>query len=621
MVERKKWSKHQNGFMKDHRTEDNLFIMNTLLNGVKRKKDQAYMCYVDFAKFFDTINRDHLYYKLISNGIGGNIINIIKSMYDSGHYTVKIENELFGKVDSRTGVKQGCCMSPLLSNIFQNDLHEIFDQECMPLKLNNKTINSLSWADDLVLISTSPAGLQRCLDKLLDYCYKWGLSVNSGKTKCMIVNDNRRNISSTSHFYYNTKELELVRSYTYLGFCMHKSNNLKYVVEDRIKKATRMIYPIKQLSLAGNYINIPVAMSVFDKQVTPMLLYGAAVWSLPTKKNLCYINGVKETTEKTRNLANKLITDVLKRPSEVITARRVGKRDRTHPRNFLVELKKTEEKYQLLHTKDATFTSFETKTVNNKIESMVNKFYKFLMGQSKFASNTACMGELGRYPIYIKAWTLAVKYWLRLEKGTKNVLLNDAYKEKKHQKYWWYINVEKILKENGFQYASEKSQGLHIKSFCAQFEQRLKDQHMQKWHARMTESKNITHAIKVDYIYNKAHYLDNLASNHIKNVVSKLRIGHNNLGYSIKNAQKSCPKCPQTVETLEHTLLHCKEYEEGRKVFIEKLSKQNYYGEFMANNDRTKVINMLELHPQCYIWKSKKDICTYLKYVDDIRKI
>ena len=68
-------------------------------------------------------------------------------------------------------------MSPLLSNIFQNDLHEIFDESCDPIDLNNMTLNSISWADDLVLCSLTKQSLQNSLDKLCNYCDKWGLSV------------------------------------------------------------------------------------------------------------------------------------------------------------------------------------------------------------------------------------------------------------------------------------------------------------------------------------------------------------------------------------------------------------------------------------------------------------
>ena len=41
--------------------------------------------------------------------------------------------------------------------------------------------NSLSFADDLVIISESAEGLQNSLNKLQNYCEKWGLTVNIDK--------------------------------------------------------------------------------------------------------------------------------------------------------------------------------------------------------------------------------------------------------------------------------------------------------------------------------------------------------------------------------------------------------------------------------------------------------
>lgn len=59
-----------------------------------------------------------------------------------------------------------------MSNLYQNDLHSQFDESCEPVSLDNLKINSLSWADDLVIVSKSAAGLQNCLDKLNVYCHK-----------------------------------------------------------------------------------------------------------------------------------------------------------------------------------------------------------------------------------------------------------------------------------------------------------------------------------------------------------------------------------------------------------------------------------------------------------------
>lgn len=150
MSENKLWSKFQGGFKKNIRTEDNIFILNTLITEcIKNKNESLYVCFVDFSKFFDTINRNFLFYKLLKYGITGNIYRTIKSMYNSCEYAVKTCNGITNSFESGVGVKQGCGMSPILSNIYQNDLYKIFDHSCSPISLNNELkINCLSWADD-----------------------------------------------------------------------------------------------------------------------------------------------------------------------------------------------------------------------------------------------------------------------------------------------------------------------------------------------------------------------------------------------------------------------------------------------------------------------------------------
>ena len=179
-----RWCGNQCGFKKDHRTEDNLYILNSVYKShVSRGKGNIYLAFVDFTKFFDTINREMLYYKLLKYGICGPIYHIIKSMYSATSYRVKIGDHVSPSFLAASGVKQGCPMSLVLSNIYQNDLHEIFGENCDPVHIGDSHGNSILWADDLLLLSTSKEGLQQCLENMKTYCYKWGLVVNTEKTK------------------------------------------------------------------------------------------------------------------------------------------------------------------------------------------------------------------------------------------------------------------------------------------------------------------------------------------------------------------------------------------------------------------------------------------------------
>ena len=129
LTNNKFWKINQNGFMEKRRTDDNIMIVHTLFQKyVKEKKQKLYVAFVDFRKYFDSINRKFLLYKLLKCSITGNTYSILKSMYTDCYYSIKTNSGITNNFGSATGVKQGCSLSPTLSNIFQNALHDIFDQ-------------------------------------------------------------------------------------------------------------------------------------------------------------------------------------------------------------------------------------------------------------------------------------------------------------------------------------------------------------------------------------------------------------------------------------------------------------------------------------------------------------
>ena len=69
------------------------------------------------------------------------------------------------------------------------------------------------YADDIVIISTSVAGLQDRLRQLEKYCSEWCLKVNINKTKVLIFNKAGRKIKNM--FYFQNENLECVNNYNY----------------------------------------------------------------------------------------------------------------------------------------------------------------------------------------------------------------------------------------------------------------------------------------------------------------------------------------------------------------------------------------------------------------------
>ncbi len=114
-------------------------------------------------------------------------------MYSNKKCAIQIGNKHTELFTQKRGVRQGCSRSPTLFNIFINELAEQLEQSTDPgLTLQDQNIKLLLYADDLVLLSSPPQGLQQHLDLLDNYCQNWALAVNLKKTNIMVFQNKPR---------------------------------------------------------------------------------------------------------------------------------------------------------------------------------------------------------------------------------------------------------------------------------------------------------------------------------------------------------------------------------------------------------------------------------------------
>ncbi len=183
---------------------------------VKYNKNRIYAAFIDFRKAYDTINRAKLFSKLSQAQVGDTFLGNLKAMYKSVKYCVKVANGYTDPISSDRGLKQGCVLSPILFNLFIDNMSNIFEENCAPLSLMDVKLNHLLYADDLILLSRSPEGLQNCLNALGSYCNDWDLTVSIKKSKTMIFNPAGKIIKDHKFSYLN-QTLEMVNNFTYLG--------------------------------------------------------------------------------------------------------------------------------------------------------------------------------------------------------------------------------------------------------------------------------------------------------------------------------------------------------------------------------------------------------------------
>ena len=178
-VERGILSESQLGFQQGNRCSDAHLIIHNLINKYCHKNNRKiYSCFIDLSKAFDTIPRNILLSKLRDVGITGKVFNIIKNIYSSDQACVKVDGKISQPFKISQGVRQGCVLSPLLFNIFMAGLAKELSSKDSGLKLDSKTINSIFWADDIVLLTENRSDLETLLKIVSNYCCKNKLTIN-----------------------------------------------------------------------------------------------------------------------------------------------------------------------------------------------------------------------------------------------------------------------------------------------------------------------------------------------------------------------------------------------------------------------------------------------------------
>ncbi|OMJ20863.1 LINE-1 retrotransposable element ORF2 protein [Smittium culicis] len=120
-----------------------------------------------------------LLHKLRSVGIGGKLLNMIKGMYDAPKIAVRVGNEVSNPTEYLYGVRQGCPASPILLDLYINDIFSHVLGVDVP-GLPNR-IPGLLFADDAVDLADSAESLQTSLGKISTWSDMWEMKENASK--------------------------------------------------------------------------------------------------------------------------------------------------------------------------------------------------------------------------------------------------------------------------------------------------------------------------------------------------------------------------------------------------------------------------------------------------------
>ena len=225
-----------------------------------------YITFIDLVKAFDSLDRDSLWKLIRHYGIPEKFIAIIKNTYEGMSCKVLHEGTLTDKIKVKTGVRQGCLLSPFMFLLAVDWIMK----ESTEGRRNGiqwtlwKLLDDLDFADDNALLAHSYQQMQEKTTRLEKSATKLGLSASKPKTKSM-----RMNTTNTTPIMLQTGDSEDVLSI--LGSTVSATGGTDDV-KARTGKA-RVAFNILQKIWKSRDITTSVKLQLFNSNVKSVLLY------------------------------------------------------------------------------------------------------------------------------------------------------------------------------------------------------------------------------------------------------------------------------------------------------------------------------------------------------------
>ena len=266
----------QNGFRASRSCIDHLFVLCTILRNRKLSGQDTFLCFIDFKKAFDSVDRTLLLYKLSQIGITGNIYRAVAAMYSNPQSRVVLNDYETDYFDCPIGVKQGDCLSPTLFAIFINDLAQEIKNSNVGLVLDVTRVGILLYADDIVLMTESEEDLQFLLHLTECWCKKWRLEINLSKTNIMHVRQVRKQ-QSRFMFLFDRKPVQYCESYKYLGATINYHLDYNFTCNILANSASRALSSVITKMIKNGGFPYKVYTILYNACVTSIVDYGGEV--------------------------------------------------------------------------------------------------------------------------------------------------------------------------------------------------------------------------------------------------------------------------------------------------------------------------------------------------------
>ena len=265
----------QFAFKKNHSTNlCTLMLKETIAHYISRGSN-VYACFIDASKAFDKINIVKLFNILLKRNILPDFVSLLLDSYERQQVCFKWQDTISEHFNVSNGVRQGGILSPLLFNIYMDELLFTLERNGVGCYMGHHYFGAIGYADDLTLICPNRNGLQKMLNNCEEFGVNFNVTFNPNKTVSCIFS---KKLCNAKQVKLCDVELEWRQSVNCLG------NLLSYNLKDESdvnNKRGDFIGSVNSLLANFKIVSSNVLNCLFKSYCCAF--YGSPTWVLGSK--------------------------------------------------------------------------------------------------------------------------------------------------------------------------------------------------------------------------------------------------------------------------------------------------------------------------------------------------
>ena len=266
----------QAGFRQERSCIDQIATLRIIIEQSLEWNTGLYLVFVDFEKAFDSVDREVIWQILWHYGVPEKIVIVIRCFYSGFECQVIHDGFLTEPFQVRTGVRQGCLLSPLLFLVVLDWVtREAYGAGRTGIQWSfTRKLEDLDFADDLCLMSQKLQHMQEKVEALQHAAERVGLKINNEKTQEM-----RIQARDDSPIHIGDEVIQRADHFTYLGSVVSESGGTEEDIVARIRKAQQAFATLRSV-WKSRVISLNTKLRIFNSNIKSVLLYGSETWRL-----------------------------------------------------------------------------------------------------------------------------------------------------------------------------------------------------------------------------------------------------------------------------------------------------------------------------------------------------